>query len=216
MVQFRKHSLATNEIYHIFNKSIAGFKIFNNEAEFLRIILNAKYYQQIKPAISLSRFIRDYGPDIESLENDDRLVEIISYCIMPTHIHFILKQIKDNGISTFMSHTLNSYTRFFNFKHKRKGPLWQGRFKSVLINKEEQLMHLTRYIHLNPVTSFLVDDPKEWIASSFNEYIEKNDDNGVCRFNEILKIEPVAYEKFVKQRASYQRNLGLIKNLMFD
>jgi putative transposase len=79
---------------------------------------------------------------------------------MPTHIHLVLRQLKDGGISKFMSNILNSYSRYFNIKHNRKGPLWEGRFRKVLVGSDEQLLHLTRYVHLNPVTACLVDKPK--------------------------------------------------------
>ena len=76
-----------------------------------------------------------------------------------------------------MGDILNSYSRYFNTKQKRKGPLWEGRFENVLIKTDEQLLHLTRYIHLNPVTAYLVDQAKDWQASSYNEYLENSDFN---------------------------------------
>jgi len=66
----------------------------------------------------------------------------------------------EEGISLYMKNLLNSYTRYFNTKTKRKGPLWQGRFKSVLIKMDEQL-YLTRYIHLNPTSEDLVEKTSE-------------------------------------------------------
>ncbi len=78
---------------------------------------------------------------------------------MPTHIHLILKQLKEDGISAYMSKILNSYTCYFNRRTKRKGPLWESRFKRVEVTSDEQLLHLTRYIHLNPVTAHIVEEP---------------------------------------------------------
>ena len=62
-------------------------------------------------------------------------VEIIAYCIMPTHFHLVVKQLKEDGISFFIQQILNSYSRYFNIKTKRKGPLWEGRFQNVIIEK---------------------------------------------------------------------------------
>ena len=70
-----------------------------------------------------------------------------------------------------MRRLLNSYTRYFNEKIKRKGPLWEGRFKKVLVNSDEQLLHLTRYVHLNPVSAGIVEKPEDWPCSSYREYI---------------------------------------------
>jgi putative transposase len=134
---------------------------------------------------------------------------------MPTHLHLILKQLKHNGISIFMNNILNSYTRYFNTKHKRKGPLWEARFKNILIEKDEYLLHLTRYIHLNPVTASLINKPEDWLASSYREYIEKNAEK-ICQYDDVLKTEPISYKQFVDDRISYQRELAKIKQYLFD
>ena len=76
---------------------------------------------------------------------------------MPNHFHLLLKQTIDNGISHFLSKFTNSYTKYFNTKYNRVGPVFQGVFKSVHIESDEQLMHLSRYIHLNPVVSAVVE-----------------------------------------------------------
>jgi putative transposase len=147
----------------------------------------------------------------------EKLVEIIAYCIMPTHLHLVLKQLEDNGISIFMNRILNSYSHYFNIKHERKGPLWEGRFKHILVEKDEYLLHLTRYIHLNPVTAYLVNKPEEWFASSYGEYLQdvKKDDK-ICKYSEILEIEPKSYREFIEDRISYQRELAKIKHLVMD
>jgi len=225
----RKDLLVTGEIYHVFNKSIAEYKIFNNNPEFLRMINIICYYQKEKPAIKFSDFIRspeakrDYPKSMDHFPprrwergNKEKLVEIIAYCIMPTHLHLTLKQLKENGVSTFMSNILNSYARYFNTKHERKGPLWEGRFKSVLVETDEQLLHLTRYIHLNPATACLVDKPEEWPVSSYREYLSSTDSSRLCKYDDILDIEPKDYKEFVEDRISYQRESAKIKHLFLD
>lgn len=223
MVYTRKDLLVVGQVYHIFTKSIAGFKIFNNESEFSRMRSTVHYYQREKPPVRFSKFIEsaraenNHPDETIPLSDKEKLVEIIAYCLMPTHLHLILKQLKENGISTFMSNILNSYTRYFNTKIDRKGPLWEGRFKNVLVETDEQLLHLTRYIHLNPVTAYLVNKPEEWPASSYREYISKiNDNDRICKYNDILEIEPISYRKFVEDRASYQREMATIKELLLE
>ena len=76
-------------------------------------------------------------------------MEIICYCLMPNHLHLLLRQLMDGGISKFMSNFANSYTRYFNTKSKRKGPVFEGKFKAKRIETDEQLLHLSRHIHLN-------------------------------------------------------------------
>lgn len=217
----RKDLLAIGEIYHIFNKSIANYTIFNDDREFLRMLNTIQYYQKQKPDISFSKFLREMdsmsnSDDFISLNNKEKLVEIVCYCLMPTHFHLILKQLIDNAISIFMNNIQNSYARYFNLKHKRKGPLWESRFKNVLIKTDEQLLHLTRYIHLNPVTSFLVNNPLDYTMSSYREYLLINKNNKICRLQDILKIEPHSYRNFVEDRISYQRQLAEIKELILE
>lgn len=215
--------MATGEVYHVFNKSIAGFEIFNDRNEFLRMINVIRYYQKEKPTVKFSAFIKSSEAKQNrtdrniSYPDKEKLVEIIAYCLMPTHLHLIVRQLKEKGISTFMNNVLNSYTRYFNTRHKRKGPLWEGRFKSVLIKTDEQLLHLTRYVHLNPTTAYLVDKLEAWSASSYQEYVGKVDDNDrICKYDEFLKIKPSAYKEFVEDRVSYQRELAKIKDLSIE
>ena len=150
-------------------------------------------------------------------KDKENLVQIIAYCFMPTHIHLILKQLIDNGISKYMKDLLISYTRTFNLMHKRKGPLWESRFRSVLVKIDEQLLHLTRYLHLNPVTAGLVNRPEDWVYSSYREYLgDVNKPAVICQFDDILDIKPISYRKFVNDQISSQRELAKIKNAMID
>lgn len=220
---YRKYKLATGEIYHIFNKSIAGFKIFNSRYNSTRMIEIMRYYQRENLSEKFSRFAEYKKIEKEQnyfynfLQNKEKKVEIIAYCLMPTHLHLILKQLKENGISVFMNTTLNSYSKYFNTKLKRKGPLWESRFKNVLVKTDEQLTHLTRYIHLNPVTAYLVGKPQNWEFSSYREYLGKvSKEDIVCRYEDLLSIQPDSYKEFVNDQIDYQRSLAVIKDLMLE
>jgi len=209
-----KDPIVNGEIYHVFSKSIAGFKIFNNDAEYSRIKDVVVYYQAEKQPIKYSKF-KERNMQYDKSENIEKLVQIICYCFMPTHIHLVLKQLKDGGISKFVNNILNSYSHYFNIKHNRKGHLWEGRFKHVLVNTDEQFLHLTRYIHLNPVTGYLVNKPEDWGFSSYGEYIglvEK--DKSICEFFDYLNMGFASYKSFVDDRIDYQRELAEIKHLM--
>jgi putative transposase len=209
--------LITGEVYHTLTRSIADFKIFNNASDFSRMKDALRYYQFKNFPVSFSRFNKLAEERIVSFRNSakssEKLIKIIAWCLMPTHIHLVLRQLKDGGISKFMSNILNSYSRYFNIKHNRKGPLWEGRFRKVLVGSDEQLLHLTRYVHLNPVTACLVDKPEDWFASSYREYISLEEaENSLCDRN-VIDINPVAYKKFVEDRISYQRELAVMKYL---
>lgn len=211
-----------NEVYHVTTKSIAGYVIFNNEAEYLRIKQSIQYYLVDNITAKYSYFIaRQKGKNSPINRNDHQsengLVLIIAYCFMPTHIHLVLQQLKKNGMSIYMNRVLNSYTRYFNTKHHRQGPLWTGRFKRVLVKTDEQLLHLTRYVHLNPVTAYLVGRPEDWQFSSYHEYLAEGlTKDKICEFRHVLEINPIEYKKFMENQISYQRKLSEIKKLTLE
>ncbi|MBN1794645.1 MAG: transposase [Candidatus Omnitrophica bacterium] len=211
----------TGNVYHVYSKSIAGFKIFNSEEDFTRVIEGLQYYQRagILPSFSYYKEM----PELSGVQHEKyfnrrarhRLVDIVAYCIMPTHIHFILKQLQPFGVTLVMKKLLNSYTKYFNMRHRRKGPLWEGRFKAVLVKTDEQLLHLTRYIHLNPVTAELVDNPEDWAFSSCREYLALTQEK-MCNYEGLFTIEPDSYREFLLNRIDYQKELASIKSLLLD
>jgi len=217
----RKQPLTIGEIYHVFTKSIAGYEIFTENRDFSRIIETINYYLIKNPPLKFSRFIEESKTSTKFLnianKGNGQIVKIIAYCIMPTHIHMIVQQIENNGISTFMRKVLNSYSKYFNIKNNRKGPLWENRFQNVLVTRDEQLLHLSRYIHLNPVTAYLVDKPEDWQYSSYSEYLgDPSLKKKICEFEELLEIEPLSYKEFVNTRIDDQRELARMKNLLLD
>jgi putative transposase len=221
MVTIRKDKLVNGQYYHIFSRSIAKYVIFNSEIEYLRMFQLIDLIQYIDFPYKFSDFNKlsiDKQIEIKNLmhlQNKSKYVDIVAYCIMPTHFHMILKQNIKNGIAKYIGKILNSYTRFFNLKHRRKGPLWTDRFKNILINNDEQLLHLTRYIHLNPVSANLVNYPENWNYSSYKEYIYRTKKN-ICNYDRVLIIRSKEYKKFVLDRKDYQKKLSIIKNLIID
>ena len=213
------YKLNQMKIYHVINKSIAGFVIFPKYVDYQRFLKLIKYYQ-FDPILKFSEYIRLNKKKIVEFEKDlmnkeEPLVNIIAYCLMPTHIHLALQEVQPNGISNYMRKLLNSYTRYFNEKYRRKGPLWQGRFKKVEVGSDEQLLHLTRYIHLNPTSAGLVEKPEDWEYSSYREYIGKGKEK-FCLFKDLLDISAQEYKEFVEDRINYQRELEKIKHLLLE
>ena len=138
------------------------------------------------------------------------------FCLMPNHFHFLVKQLKENGISIFVSQLSNSYTRYFNVKYNRVGPLFQGAFKSVRIETEEQLIHVSRYIHLNPVVSGIAKRPEDYRWSSYAEYITQAP--FFCSIEEVISLFKISqkYKKFVEDQIDYARTLEFIKHSLLD
>lgn len=220
MSWIRKYPLVSDEIYHIISRSIAGYQIFNTPNDYLRFIDALKFYK-FKMSYKFSKFrklsLKSQKEIFQQISPNwrNQIVQLIAYCLMPTHIHLILKQLLENGIPIYMNNLLNSYTRYFNTLHSRKGPLWESRFKNIIINDDQQLLHLTRYVHLNPSSAGLADNPEKWLFSSYHEYIGKIN-NKICQFDQEIGIDPKKYKKFVESRISYQQQISKIKALLLE
>ena len=219
----RKFPLITDQIYHIFNRGINRQPTFTDKRDYQRSIESMMYYRYSKPQLKLSRFIRLDAKDrleaLGKLEKHNKLIEIISYCLMPNHFHLLLKQLEEGGISKFLSNFQNSYTRFFNTKHERDGSLFLDQFKAVIIETDEQLLHVSRYIHLNPYTSYMVKSMLElekFAWSSLHDYLG-NKKTFIYKDLIINTSRSVSsYRQFVLDRADYQRRLGDIKHLLIE
>ncbi|MFH1305212.1 MAG: transposase [Candidatus Omnitrophota bacterium] len=213
----RKVPLVEDEVYHIYTKSIAGFKIFKNKVDYNRMLEEIRFYTIENPPCKFCVFKslqEEMKPEIfPKIDPSEKLIDILAYCLMPTHIHFVLKQLKENGISKFIGRILQSYSTHFNIKHKRKGPLWQGRFQNVRVENDNQLLHLTRYLHLNPVAASLTDMPMDWKFSSYKEYLGQIKENEkLCNFSGYFDLNPDTYEKFVSDHVSYQKERSVIES----
>ncbi len=211
----RNVSLVNGEFYHIYNRGSDKRNIYTQPRDYNRFLKTIYYYQFLGPKRSFSKFAKS---DLNSFKPDPekKLVKIICYCLMPNHFHFLVKQLKTNGISIFLSQLSNSYTKYFNTKYKRIGALLQGTFKAVLIESEEQLIHVSRYIHLNPVVSGLTKDLNSYKWSSYPEYVTGN--SLFCSIDEILNFfpSPQKYQKFVEAQIDYGTTLEIIKHQVID
>lgn len=222
MANIRKDALVNNEFYHIFTRSIAKYVVFNDRAEYTRMIGLISLHRFDDFNYSYSQFV-ELGTQtqqkiIQDLKDKNKLlVEIVAFCIMPTHVHLLLKQTSDNGITKYMGRILNSYSKYFNTKHQRTGPLWASNFKNVLVSDDEQLVHLTRYIHLNPFSAGLVKKLYNWQYSSYQEYTSTfGSKENICNYKDIIDLSPKKYTQFVYNQKDYQRELSLIKSLLVD
>lgn len=212
----RKILFINSECYHIFNRSIAKFQIFNNPKNYHRFVDLLNYYRFRDNLLSYSKYLTTSKANLAQNFSGETLVDIVAYCIMPTHFHILLKQNTKNGIVDYISKIENGYTKYFNTICKRKGPLWEGRFESVYIKTNDQLLHLTRYIHLNPSSANLVKKPEHWEYSSYNEYLDRENINGICAFDNLIDMTAKEYRKFTDDRIAYQKELSIIKSQLID
>lgn len=219
----RRFPIVTDQFYHVFNRGVAKQPMFLNKKDYEQAMLTLSYYRYSNLTVRLSRF-KDLSlsQQQETFENlatkDESLVKIVSFVLMPNHFHFLLQQVRENGIATFISQFANSYTKYFNTKNSRVGPVFQGVYKAVLVEADEQFIHLSRYIHLNPVTSFIIRESElfSYPWSSLPDFLLGG--------SSLIWAKPVldhfksveGYRKFVLDQVDYGRKLEEIKHLALD
>jgi putative transposase len=211
----RKIILTEGETYHIFNKTNYDLPLFKNKHEYSIFLEATHYYLQDEPPIKFSKYKKSKSK--YNLDFSQKLVSVICFCLMPNHFHFILKQELKRGIEKFMRRLCNSYAHYFNTKYETAGSLFHGSFKSIRIKNDEQLLHLSRYIHLNPVTSYLVENPENYSFSSYLSYLGKKKLDFLDASLILNQFKsPKDYEAFVLARKDYQRGLEKIKHLILE
>lgn len=215
--------LVNDQIYHVFNRGIDHRLTFTDKLEWKRAMAVIDYYRFANPPLKFSQFYKlpvgERSKFQIKMRTGPKLVDVLSFCLMPNHFHFLLRQVYEKGISKFLSNFQNSYTRYFNTKNERDGPLFLDQFKAVLVETDEQLIHVSRYIHLNPVTSYVVKDFESltnYPWSSLPEYMEGKE--SICETSTILGFfrNQEDYMNFLKDQVEYQRELDKIKHLILE
>ena len=219
----RATPLVNEEYYHIFNRGVARQPTFFSKRDYSRFLLCLSYYRFNELPFRLSKFLqiqaRDRYSILKKLEVENNLaVEIIAFCLMPNHFHILLQQKTNGGISKFVRQITDSHTRYINTKYDRVGPLFQGAFKVVHVETNEQLLHLSRYIHLNPLVSFIVkdDDFLSFPWSSLQNYLN----GGSTNINTLPVLEQFKsssdYLSFVLNQTDYAKQLAEIRHLTHE
>jgi len=103
---------------------------------------------------------------------------------MTNHVHILCTPHNEQGIRQVMQSLGRKYVRYFNYMHKRTGTLWEGRYKSCLVEAEDYLLELYRYIELNPVRANMVAEPSEYKWSSYQI-------NGLGKQSELCTAPPL-------------------------
>ena len=227
----------TNGFYHVFDRGVEKRNIFRDNNDYIRFIHDLYEFNDKKPAPEYSRRSdkdSDVGRATSHIERD-KLVNLHVFTLMPNHHHLLIEPIKENGIYLFMKKLHSGYARGFNEKHKRKGYLFQGRYKDVYIKSDEQLAHLICYIHSNPL-SLWKDNWKEKKLTKLEikqaiKFLEKYkwsshlDYWGIKNFPSVINNKfllgffggPEKYKNFfIDWLEQYQKNETHIQELILD
>lgn len=206
------------QYYHVYNRGVAKQKIFHDTQDYLHYLHTLSFYLEKDPDNKLSALSAIQRAKILSKEPQLPLVEILAYCLMPNHFHLIVKQLSDEGITTFLRRTSNSYARAYNTRYDRVGTLYQGRFSAVLVENDEQLLHLSRYIHLNPFIANLCDKPEEYQWSSYRLNYLQNISDRLCHPKFVISLmgSSTEYKQFIDEYSDYALDLSIIKKQLID
>lgn len=184
-----------NGYYHIYNRGVEKRNIFIDHQDYsvflgyLREYLSPALTDRIKP--SRNGYVRkDFSKDIN----------LLAFCLMPNHFHLLIKQNKEKSMVSLMRCLSTRYSMYFNRKYKRTGHLFQGIYKAVLINNDEHLAHVSRYIHINPKGINL--SYQDYDYSSYDCYTKGKQVNWVKK-DDILDYftDSNKYEKFMKEES---------------
>ena len=166
-----------NGYYHLYNRGVDKRFIFLDEqdyAVFLRIIKDALSPPPPPDPTKINSILR---------KNLFHQVDLLCFVLMPNHFHLFVYQSIQNGIETLMRSIITRYVKYFNKKYERDGHLFQGRYKAIYVENEPYFLHLSRYIHRNPLPD-LCNNLEDYAYSSYPYYLGK-------KHADWLKTEPI-------------------------
>lgn len=176
------------------------------DEDYLRFLISLRYFNDVNPTGGLYNYLQSFkletfarSKDLPKVPDNEPLVDILCYCLNINHFHLLLKQKKEDGVSNFMQKLSNSYTQYFNKKHKRSGVLFQGKFRAFEVKSEGKLWETSFYINGN-AEIHKIDKCDKWPWSSCSDYLNIREGD-LCSKNEVLK---------------HFKNISEYKELLFD
>ena len=172
-------------VYHIYNRGVAKLDTFRSDADYRDFHDILRYYLIGFPAgkdriLPLSRKADPVGNGLFTV-----YLRALGFCLMPNHFHLLLQLLTTEGnytsqdgrirsfqvIPEFMKRVCITYTQKFNYKYSGSGAVFQGKYKIKEVPKNNDVLQVVRYMHINPVVAGIVTKPENWIYSDYNEYI---------------------------------------------
>lgn len=187
-----------NSYYHVYARGISRRSIYRNTGDYQYFL--SLFARHLSLAAQQDKTGRVYPHLVGQ-------VELNAYCLMPNHFHLLLYQYDEGAITKMMRSVMTSYSRYFNRKYNRSGPLFETRYKSSRISNNEYLLHISRYIHLNH------KEWRSWPWSSYQYYSRESVPQWLAT-TRILELFPTRYHylDFVADYEDMQRSRDLIKH----
>lgn len=250
----RREQFVNGEIYHIIVRRIADNLSFKNIDDYYRGIFSIYEFNNAHPVEITKRrqviraFKKRLKKQIKPLceiggsppssnfpDERDHLVEVLLFCLMPNHIHLLLRQLKDGGITKFMSKFGTGYANYFKEKYNQKGEgyFFRGRFVSIRIETDDQLKIIFVYIHTNPISliepkwkEIGIKNPDKVIKflenkyrwSSYFDYIGKKNFPSVTERDFMLKVMggEQGCKDFIENWVKYKGEIKEFSNLVLE
>jgi putative transposase len=242
---YRKEQFVNDEIYHVILRGLDDNLIFKDINDYYRGIFSIYEFNNANPVtIQNRRRARESFKKknrrptsinfAEFVDDRDRLVDILAFCFMPNHVHLLLRQIKDDGLSKFMVKVGGGYGRYFNQRYQRKGYVFQNRFKSVHVEDDRQLEVVASYIFTNPIAliepGFKEFGIRSHSVSEVGKFLEEYkwssypDSIGVKNFSSVTQREfllevmngEVDLKDFVKNWIERKRDIAMYTDLFLE
>lgn len=210
-----------NGFYHVYNRGVEKRVIFEDEQDYTVFLYLLKFFLSpftnnlMHPFLEIPNIVIRPRP----LENLVEKVELHAYCLMPNHFHLIIKQITIDGMCSLMKKVCTCYSMYFNKRYIRVGHLFQGVYKANLVDKDEYIIHLSRYVHLNPLelTGF---NPVSYPYSSYQYYLGNKYADWLktefilSYFSKDIKQARVIYRNFIEK--SEEKSFFITKDLTLE
>ena len=183
--------------YHVYARGSSRRDIFLDPKD-KQVFLNL-FKRYLSPKNSLDRLGQPYP-------NYSKDIELLCYCLMDNHFHLLIYQVDQGFMSMLMRGIMTSYSRYFNKKYNQSGPLFESRYKASMIDADDYLTHITRYIHLNP------KDWRKYDFSSLQYYTGKLTSDWLHPQKVLdLFASKTDYLEFVADYEDYKESLDNIK-----
>lgn len=143
----RPRLFAAGVLYHVIVRGNQRQKIFTSDSDY-------RAYTE-----RLARYRKKYNYVLHA------------YCLMPNHVHLLVES-SEHPLAKFMQGLQQSYSQYFNLKHRKTGHVFEGRYKAILCQEDAYLLQLIHYIHLNPVRAGMVRSPERYRHSGHDTYLQ--------------------------------------------
>lgn len=191
--------------FHAYNRGANKSLVFLDDQDYKNFIYRAKILLGLEP---LPKRTEKGGLRLKPLPLN--ALEILCFCLMPNHFHFLVRQNQISGLKMFLHRLCTSYSTYFNKKYGHVGHIFQGIYKSKNVLEDSYLTQLTAYIHLNPSRPF------DWKYSSLPIYLGE-DNSGLASsqmFMDMHKLTPKTYKNFLQK--NYNPDLLIQADLIFE